>query len=97
MQTIFGGFNKKLPKIFIDMYQCKPLKASLELARTKIKPTKTGGKMITKNKTSESLPIHRLPMESTNPSDSFKYLMMRREWRALVKSKATNIEDTSSL
>ncbi|WP_282635787.1 hypothetical protein [Sphingobacterium thalpophilum] len=97
MQTIFGGFNKKLPKISIDMYQCKCLKASLELARTKIKPTKTGGKMITKNKTSESLPIHRLPMESTNPSDSFKYLMMRREWRALVKSKATNIEDTSSV
>ncbi|MEN5085700.1 hypothetical protein ABE426_04420 [Sphingobacterium faecium] len=95
MQTLFAGNDKRLPKVLIDMYQCKPLKASIELARTKIKPTKAGGKMITKNKSSESLPIHRLPLESTNPSDSFKYMMMRREWRNLVKSRSNRIEDTT--
>lgn len=97
MQTLFAGNDKRLPKVLIDMYQCKPLKASIELARTKIKPTKAGGKMITKNKSSESLPIHRLPLESTNPSDSFKYMMMRREWRNLVKSRSNRIEDTTPI
>lgn len=97
MQTLFAGNDKRLPKVLIDMYQCKPLKASVELARTKIKPTKSGGKMITKNKTSESLPIHRLPLESTNASDSLKYMLMRREWRNLVKSRSTRIEDTTTL
>ncbi|WP_149525648.1 hypothetical protein [Sphingobacterium hotanense] len=96
MQELFSGSNHKLPKVEIDFFECKQLKASLEGARTKIVPNKKGSSVTTKDKTSEKLPINRLPMESTNPSDSFKYLMMRREWRNLVKHKIThNISDTS--
>lgn len=82
MQELLSGHNHKLPKVLIDFYNCKPLKASLENARTE----KNRKGQIVKNKKSEKLPIHRLPMESTNPSDSFKYLMMRREWRKLIRT-----------
>lgn len=96
MRELFLGMNPQLPKVMIDMYQCKPLKASLEIARIKIVTNKSGTKVITKDKTSEKFPIHRLPMESTNPSDSFKYLMMRRAWRTLIKTKVTqHLQDTS--
>lgn len=96
MQELFSGSNPKLPKIDIDFFECKQLKASLEGARTKIVSNKRGASVTTKDKTSEKFPIHRLPMESTNPSDSFKYLMMRREWRNLVKHKGVqNISDSS--
>lgn len=95
MQELFSGSNRKLPEILIDRYQCKPLKASLEGAKTKIVPNKAGSSVTTKDKSSEKLPIHRLPLESTNPSDSFKYLMMRREWRNLVRGRLVrNISDS---
>jgi len=80
MQELFSGHNKKLPRPAIDRYHCKQLKSSLEGARTK----KDARGQIIKDKKSEKLPIHRLPLESTNPSDSFKYLMMRKVWRNLV-------------
>ncbi|EMS34610.1 hypothetical protein C943_03297 [Mariniradius saccharolyticus AK6] len=83
MMELLGGGNKRMPKVLIDFYRCKPLRCSLELAPAKIK--ESGNKtIVVKNKKSESLPIHRLPLESTNPSDSFKYLMMRNAWRKLV-------------
>ncbi len=96
MQDLLSGTNHKLPKVEIDFFECKPLKASLEGARTKIVPNKKGASVTTKDKTSEKLPIHRLPMESTNPSDSFKYLIMRREWRSLIRTRSVqNISDSS--
>lgn len=96
MQELFAATNPKLPKVSFDMYQCKPLKAGLELARTKIVANKAGVTVITKDKSSEKLPIHRLPLESTNSTDSFKYLMMRREWRNLVKARGVlNLPDSS--
>ncbi|SEG62848.1 hypothetical protein [Sphingobacterium lactis] len=97
MQELFSGSNPKLPKIDIDFFECKQLKASLEGARTKIVPNKRGASVTTKDKTSEKFPIHRLPMESTNPSDSFKYLMMRREWRNLVKHRTSQHISESSV
>lgn len=96
MQNLLAGNNRKLPKVLIDKYQCKPLKESLQLAKTKIRTNAKGFSITTKDKSSESLPIHRLPMESTNPSDSFKYLMMRRSWRNIVKAfRQSNISSTS--
>lgn len=80
MLELLSGKNKVLPKVKIDMYHCKPVKCSLEKAKAK-KNTKG---LIVKDKTTEQLPLKRLPLESTNPSDSFKYLMMRRNWRTLV-------------
>lgn len=72
MQELLAGHNRKLPKILIDAHQCKPLKASLENAKTTIKKGK-----VAKDKRSEKLPLAELPMRSTNPSDSFKYLTMQ--------------------
>jgi hypothetical protein len=86
MQELLSGSNKALPKVMIDRFQCKPLKSSLEGAKTKIVEGKKGS-ITTKDKSSEKLEIERLPMESTNASDSFKYLMMRRAWRNIIRTK----------
>lgn len=80
MQVFMSGRNPRLPALLIDAYQCKNLKLSLELARTKVKEG-----VVYKNKSSEKLPVSDLPTQSTNPSDSFKYLLMTPEWRKLVK------------
>jgi hypothetical protein len=86
MMDLLSGNNKKLPKVMIDFYHCKPIRCSLEMAPAKIK--ESGPKtIVVKNKKSETMAIHRLPLESTNPSDSFKYLMMRRNWRKLVSRR----------
>lgn len=84
MAELFAGKNNKLPNLLIDAYHAKNLKCSLEIALTKIVEFK-GKKRISKNKSSENLPAHRLPWESTNFSDSFKYLMMRQKWLTLTK------------
>jgi hypothetical protein len=61
----------------IDYFHCKPLRCSLQPAKIK-KRINRNRSIVAKEKTSEKLPIHRLPLESTNASDSFKYLMMRK-------------------
>ena len=80
MQELLAGHNKYLPQVLIDAYQCKPLKASLENARTRVSKGK-----ICKDKRSEHLPVAELPMRSTTPSDSFKYLMMPPPLIQIVK------------
>lgn len=96
MQELLQGTNSKLPQLLIDSYQCKQLKASYENALVKIVVRKDGKSVITKDKSSEKLPIAQLPMGSTNPSDSGKYLLMRREWRNLVRQRTTqNLSDPS--
>ena len=89
MSELFSGHNIHLPNILIDMYHAKPLKCSLEIAPTKIVEFK-GKKRISKDKSSERLPASRLPWESTNPSDSFKYLMMRKKWLKWTKVKSSD-------
>src|SRR5690606_430620 len=96
MQELPEITNQQLPVILIERYQCKPMTAPLEGANSKIRVNKAGTSVTTKDKTSEQFPIHRLPLESTNPSDSFKYLMMRREWRNLVRVRSVqNLSDSS--
>lgn len=80
MMELFPERNHKLPKARIDFYNCKPLRCSLEMAPAR----KNSKEQIVKDKRSEQLQIKRLPLESTNPSDSFKYLLMRKNWRKLV-------------
>ena len=87
MQEILSGNNSRLPGIQIDAYQCKALKCSLEIAKTKKTTNAKGVEMITKDKKSESFPVARLRFESTNPSDSFKYGLMTKERRAIVNKK----------
>jgi hypothetical protein len=74
-----------LPKLMIDQFECRELKSSLELAPVE-KDTKNN---IKKVKKSEKFPVKRLPMESTNYSDAFKYLMCRKKYMDVVKSRQT--------
>lgn len=96
MMELMAEQNPRLPQVRIDFYHCKPLRCSLEEAKTKIKTRAGGGSYIAKNKDSEKLPVHRLPLESTNPSDSFKYLMMKRDLRRKTKgSKRVDVGSAS--
>lgn len=90
MQELLLGTNSRLPDLLIDRYQAKHLKASYENARIKIVVKKDGASVYTKDKSSEKLPIAQLPLESTNPSDSGKYLLMRREWRNIYRTRSTS-------
>lgn len=96
MQELFSGHHRKLPKVMIDYFHCKPLRISLNTAKVK-KRVDRGKTVIAKDKKSEQLPIHRLPLESTNPSDSFKYLMMRKNWRILVRGAKESFVGTASI
>jgi hypothetical protein len=83
MNEMMGEHNKNLPKLQIDAFECKELKASLKLAPVR----KNSRNQIEKVKSSEKLAAHRLPMESTNMSDAFKYLICRKKWLNIVKYK----------
>lgn len=89
MEQMLGGSNRKLPKVNIDQYACKLLKSSLETAPTKIMKKK-GASIVVKDKRSETLPTSKLPFESTNPSDAFKYLMCRRDWLKLMDGRRSS-------
>jgi hypothetical protein len=73
-----------LPKIKIDKFQCKCLKSSLELTKILLKTDRNGTKTIHKDKSSEKLATHLLPMYSTNFSDALKYFLYRPQWVELV-------------
>lgn len=93
MLEFFGGTNKELPKLLIDGGNCKEIKSSCELSEKFEKIDKYGVKRIHKNKTSEKIAIELLPMFSTNPSDSLKYLLCRPEF--LEKIEGYEYVDTS--
>lgn len=83
MGELMSEKNKALPKLQIDQFECKELKSSLELAPL----AKNTKREIIKVKKSEKLPVKRLPMESTNFSDAFKYLMMRKKYMEVVRAR----------
>lgn len=81
MKQMMQGTNSDLPALQIDFFQCRELKSSMESTKLiQKKDTRTGHTIIQKDKTSEALPLVKLPMHSTNPSDSAKYLLMRKDW-----------------
>jgi hypothetical protein len=84
MIDLLSEANPLLPKVRIDQFNCRCLKASIEKAPTKI-VNRNNRKLVVKDKRSEGLPVHKLPTESTNFSDAFKYLMCRRDWLKLSK------------
>jgi len=86
MNEMMSNRNRHLPTLLIDMHECKELKSSLELAPV----TKDGKGNLQKDKRSEKLEIRRLPMESTNFSDAFKYLMCRKKYLKMIKRKSGN-------
>lgn len=77
MMVMMGETDRRFPKIKIDEFNCRELKSSLELAPLK---AGTGKEKVMKDKSSERMAPNRLPMESTNMSDAFKYLICRHEW-----------------
>lgn len=86
MNQMMGQKNPRLPVVKIDKFECRELKSSLELAPL----AKDSKGNIIKVKTSEKLPIKRLPLESTNPSDAFKYFVCRRKYMVIAKQKRHN-------
>ncbi len=82
VNEMLSGHNPDLPAIAIDAFECKELKSSLELA-----PMDKSKGRIVKVKKSEKLPVPRLPLESTNPSDAFKYWICRKKFFQILKGK----------
>jgi len=85
MNELMSNRNRALPSLLIDAHECRNLKSSLELAPL----IKDGRGNIRKDKSSERLAPHRLPSESTNFSDAFKYLLCRKHWLKLVQHRRT--------
>jgi len=96
VNNILGEYEPKLPKIRIDQFQCKCLKSSLELSKTKVKIDKKGSKTIHKDKSSEKLPMPMRPMFSTNFSDAFKYLVCRPRFMKLLSKQTTSFDAPST-
>ena len=86
MHTLMKGENPSLPKLLIDVNNCSELISSLDGARAGIK-YRGEQKIITKIKKSEKLAVKKLPRLSTNLSDAFKYLLMRKHWMDAVKAR----------
>lgn len=90
MKEMFGETNSKLPKVLIDLHQCRELKSSMEVAKQVIKLNAKGVRGIYKNKSSESIPMARRPMWSTNLSDALKYYMYRPKYVNIIKKTQTS-------
>ena len=85
--NILSGENPKLPRIKICSFGCRNLKSSMQKAKTKVSIDKNGIKYTGKDKASEKLPFHKLPSQSTNLPDAFKYFIFRVEWVKISKQK----------
>jgi len=83
MNIMMGEKDKRLPKLKIDKFECKELKSQLEITPV----TKSAKGEIQKVKKGDKLPSSRLPLESTNFSDAFKYLLCRIKWLAMARQK----------
>lgn len=81
---MMGEKNPRLPRLLIDRFECPRLVSSLRLAPL----SKDSKGNIIKVKTSEKVKgIKRLPLESTNMSDAFKYLICRKKFIKIAKQK----------
>jgi len=81
---MMGEKNPRLPRLLIDRFECPRLVSSLRLAPL----SKDSKGNIIKIKTSEKVKdIKRLPLESTNMSDAFKYFVCRKKYLKIAKQK----------
>ena len=92
MQELMNGNNLQLPKLKVDAVNCKEMVSSIEKAPAGIK-YRGQQKIVFKVKKSEKLAPRKLPMMSTNLSDAFKYLMMRKTWRKIARLSRSNNAD----
>jgi len=87
MNQMMGEKTPRLPVLLIDRFECKELKSQLELAPLE-KDSK--GRMM-KVKKSDKFPLSRLPMESTNFTDAFKYLICRQQFLNIARMQRSII------
>ena len=97
MLDLMGEKNKALPLLRVDAVNCSDMVSSIERARQIVRYRGTV-KVVAKDKRTEKLPLQKLPRLSTNFSDAFKYLMMRKPWRDAVKPAAVaNVVSTAAV
>lgn len=89
MVELMSGSNRRLPQLLVDVPNCVEMVSSIEGARQETK-WRRGTKVVAKVKRSEKLELKKLPRLSTNFSDAFKYLMMRRQWVAAARPRAAD-------
>jgi hypothetical protein len=95
MHELMSGQNHALPQLLVDTVNCPELVCSIEGARAEVK-YRGQIKVIAKVKKTEKLEARKLPRLSTNFSDAFKYLMMRREWLAAAKAAPAAMSDADA-
>lgn len=93
MHELMAGTNPLLPTLLVDALNCPEMISSIELAKAEVK-YRGNMKLVGKVKKSEKLPVKKLPRFSTNYSDAFKYLMMRKNWINATRKKATSSGST---
>lgn len=96
MLEFMGEKNPALPLLRVDALNCPEMISSIEGARQEIRYRGTV-KVVAKVKKSEKLEAKKLPRLSTNFSDAFKYLMMRRTWINAIKPKATTASSADAM
>lgn len=85
MHELMRGQNRGLPQLMVDALNCPEMISSIEGAKAEVK-YRGAAKVVAKVKKTEKLEAKKLPRLSTNFSDAFKYLMMRREWVNAAKA-----------
>lgn len=88
MHEFMRGDNKNLPALLVDALNCPEMICSIEGAKAEVK-YRGSAKLVAKVKKTEKLEAKKLPRLSTNFSDAFKYLLMRREWIKAVSVAAS--------
>lgn len=92
MMQMMSGNNKLLPQLLIDRHNCPYLKTQMENTPAKEATSKSLKGMTVKEKKGDNLPDHRLPKESTNYTDAFKYLLMRKAYVKLLRKTRSSID-----
>lgn len=98
MQDLMRGQTRGLPQLLVDALNCQEMISSIELAKAEVK-YRGQTKIVAKVKKSEKLPALKLPRLSTNFSDAFKYLLMRRDWLNAARAAGSNsgYDETAAL
>jgi len=95
MITLLGGTCPALPALQVDALNCREMISSIELAKAEV--TYQGdSKIVRKVKKTEKLDLKKLPMLSTNFSDAFKYLLMRKDWLSVAHRTVSTSGSSSS-
>ena len=96
MHEFMRGDNKNLPALLVDALICPEMICSIEGAKAEVK-YRGSQKLVAKVKKTEKLEAKKLPRLSTNFSDAFKYLLMRREWIKAVSVAASSAPPADAL